>query len=221
LNGDENNIRILEEMMFKVRRLARERDASVHDIVNEALDGFLGFHDTGVNLFDVVHSIERILSGTEYFNINVDLQNFAVIVKSPIRYVYRPEIKYRIAIAQNGGSGGTGASAVKINAALRTHDIDALRCFSAFSDIWIALEARYMNPRAQAEYICDAGYFERKAYIPARGRFGGAQEIGSAISSYLTVFDKLFKYCYYHPADAGAEIERMYREHVRNGDLKI
>jgi len=202
--------------MLKLRRLALEREASVHDIVNEALDSFLNFHETGVNLLDVMRGIERSLARTEYFITNVDPHNYAVSVKSPIRYVYRPELKYLIAMARDGG-----ASVVKISASLRTHDISALRRFSAFTELWVTLEARYIKPREQVGYVSDAGYFERKSRLSAYERLSRAQDYGAALSGYITIFDELFKRFYSRPAGGAAEIEKLFRDRAMSGDLQI
>jgi len=213
---EDNRIRIIEEMMCKLCRAALERETSVSDIVHEALTNSIFFQETGVNFFDVINSIEKNLNETEYFITNVDLYNYAVFVKSPLRYVHRPELKYEIKITQNDHAVGG-----RMSVSLRSQDLNTAKCFSAFLSLWIDLETTYFSarPGERIEYITDIGYFSRKMYMPADHK--DSRVIGAAISDYVRVYDELFKYYYYHPNDGRREIEKIYRSYVQNGKLKI
>ena len=213
---EDNRIRIIDEMMRKLRRTALEREMSVSDVVHEALAGSIFFQETGVNFYDVIHSIEKSMNETKHFIINVDLRNYAVIVKSPLRYVHRPELKYEIKISQTDY-----AVAGRMSAGLRSQDINTVRYFSAFLSLWIDLETAYFaaSPGERIEYITDIGYFSRKIYMPAGHK--DSRGIGAAISDYIRVFDELFKYYYYRPNNGRGEIEKIYRGYVQNGKLKI
>ena len=215
MNENNNSILILEEMMKRTRRFALEKDVSVYDVVHEALDRFLYSHETGINFADILGGIETGMSEPEYFVTSVDLYGYTVIVKSPIRYIHRPELKYKIVITQNDS-----VSAGKMCVTLRSHDINTLRRFSEFLNLWITLETNHIQFGGQIKYITDAGYFERKVYIPVSPQRISGQIIGAAISDYIHVFDELLKYFFNHPNDI-YEIEKIYRDRVKNGKLKI
>jgi len=214
---EDNGIKLIEEIMRKLRRAALERDASVSDVVHEALANSIFFQETDVNFFDVMNNIEKNMNETEHFITNVDLYNYTVIVKSPLRYVHRPELKYEIKITQNDH-----AVVGRMSASLRSQDINTAKCFSAFLNFWIDLETAYFPARPggkQIEYITDIGYFSRKMYMPAGHK--DSRVVGAAISDYIRIYDELFKYYYYHPNGGRGEIERMYRDYMKTGKLKI
>ena len=222
---DGGSIRIIEEMMNEIRRIALEKDASVSDIVHEALNEFLYFRRTGVNFFDVINSIEKSMnvlndiSANSHFIVNADLDKFAVSVKSPLRYIYRPELKYEVRISQSEET-----SIGKISVILRSRDIDTLRSFADFLSLWIELESKYifLKSGVRIAYITDAGYFSRKIYMPAKTENPGSRAIGTAVSDYIRVFDELFKYYFYNPnGGVSREIENMYVRYAANGKLKI
>ena len=201
--------------------MSHDREVPVNDLIDQALGDFLSFQETGINLFDIINSIENHLSSAKHFITDADLYNYAISVKSPIRYVYRPELKYRITISQNDR-----VSIGKMSVALRTGDINTLRCFMAFINIWISLEEKYISPRERIEYVSDAGYFERKVYLPANARqtdtvWQSGQAIGAAISDYISAFDQLLKHYFSRPESSGPEIERIYRDLVQDGKLRI
>ena len=216
MNENDNNIRIMEEMMRRLQRLALEKDTSVHDIVHEALNGFLLIHETDLNFYNILGGIESGMTVPGHFITNVDLYNYAVSIKSPIRYIHRPELKYQIVITQNDT-----VSIGKMSVTLRTHDIHTLRCFSEFVDLWMKLESKYMQSVERIAYSTDVDYFQRKVYLPMNEQKVSGQIIGAAISDYIHVFDELLKQYFYHPKSSTIEIEKNYRSHVANGKLKI
>jgi len=216
MNGNDHMIRVLDDMMRRLRMMSHDRGVPVNDLIDQALGDFLSFQETGINLFDIINSIENHLSSAKHFITDADLCNYAISVKSPIRYVYRPELKYRIAISQNDR-----VSIGKMSVALRTNDINTLRCFLAFINLWISLEDKYISPRERIEYVSDAGYFERKVYLPANERHINGQAIGEAISDYISAFDQLLKHYFARSENSEPDIERIYRELAQNGKLRI
>ena len=243
---DDGSIRIIEEMMNEIRRIAFEKDASVSDIVHEAISEFLYSRQTGVNFFDVINSIEKSINQSDYpeysqyshrFVVNADLNNFAVSVKSPLLYIYRPELKYEVRISRSDET-----SIGKINVILRSRDIDTLRSFSDFLGFWIELETKYIFLKSgqRITYITDVGFFSRKIYMPSTNAENikntenisnisdagniGSRAIGTAVSDYIHVFDELFKYYFYNSGNTNGrrrEIENMYFSYATDGRLKI
>ena len=172
-----------------------------------------------MNFFDVINSIESIMNKTEYFIVNADLYNFAVSIKSPLRYVHRPALRYEFKMVSRGN-----ISIGQMSAVLRLHDIETLHCFSDFTDLWIAIETKYPS-RKQGEkiiYATDIGYFSRKMYFTEDMRYRfSSQAVGAAVSDYIYVFDELFKYYLHHTDISGYEIEKIYVEKIKTGKLLI
>ena len=216
MNENDHMIRILDGMMRRLQMMSNDRDVPVNDLIDRALGDLLSFHETGINLFDVLGSIENHLTVAKHFMTDVDLYNYAISVKSPIRYVYRPELKYKITISQNDR-----VSIGKMSVTLRSNDINTLRCFLAFVNLWIELEGKYISPRERIEYACDAGYFERKVYLPVNVRQVNGQAVGETISDYISVFDELLKRYFAKPESGAPEIEKMYRDYAQSGKLRI
>ena len=216
MKNNNHVIRILDGMMRRLQTMSNERHVPVTDLVNQALGDFLCFHETDINLFDVINSVESHLTATSHFVTNVDLYNRVISIKSPIRYVYRPELKYKIAVTLTDS-----ISIGKISVILRSHDISTLQCFFAFINLWVSLEEKYIKPQERIEYICDSGYFERKVYLPANERQISGQTMGAAISDYISAFDQLLKHYFTEYDNSGAEIEKMYCNFVQIGKLRI
>ena len=217
MEKNSDSIQILQEIMLELRGLALERAASVSDIVHEALGEYLLSRTNGVNLFDVIHSIENAMNKSDQFVTNSDPAGLAIFIKSPIHYVYRPEIKYEVRIVRNGK-----VSIGKLGVALRSHDMETIQLFSGFVSLWIELERKYLlgNRAEQIAYITDAGYFGRQIYYPETDEHSDGQSIGDAISSYIRVFDELLKH-YVNYRDNGHEIEKLYRAQLNDGKLTI
>lgn len=216
MNEDFDSIRILEKMMLELHGLALEREVTVSDIVHEALDEYLYAHTNSINLFDVIHSIENAMNPADRFVTSADPASLVIFIKSPIRYVYRPELKYEVRIMRNDR-----VSVGKLSVALRTHDMETIKRFSDFIALWIALERKYIT-RSRAEriaYMTDDGYFCRQIFYPEASAHSDARTIGDAISSYIHVFDELLKYCI-NQRNAQM-IEQIYLDRLRTGKLTI
>ena len=215
MDTDENrNIIIIRELMDEMRRVSVERDISVSDIVHEAIREFLYYRNTGANLFDIINGIEKSINKTGHFTVNSDLNNFAVSIKSPLRYIYRPELKYEIKIIRSGEK-----TAGKINVNLRSRDIDTLNSFSDFVGLWIKLENKYSSKKkiGNTEYIIDVGYFGRNIKLPSAGE---SENAGVCVSDYINAFDELYKYYFTHP-NSYREIENIYAGYAEAGKFKI
>ena len=216
MDENDNSVIILEEMMRKLRRLALEKNVPVYDVIHEALGNFLSFHDTGFNLYDILGSIESGMTVPGHFITNVDLGNYAVSIKSPVRYIHRPELKYQIVITQNDS-----ISIGKMSVSLRSQDIYTLQRFSEFISLWMGLETKYIDSGGKITYKTDTGRFERNVYLPAYAGQVSGQAIGAAISDYVHVFDELLKIYFHHSKGRLREIEKLYRGYKLNGKLKI
>jgi len=212
---DDFGIRILEETMLQLRGLASERAMSVSDIVQEALGEYLYTRATGVNFFDVIQSMENAMRGAGQFVTNADPSGLALFIKSPLRHVHRPELKYEVRITR-GGRAAVGTLGV----ILRSQDMETLRGFAEFSGLWMALERRYLARAGQIVYRTDAGYFGRQIYRPEEGGRGGGQLLGEAISNYIHVFDALLKH-YFRHWSGGQEMEPLYLAQLKAGKLTI
>jgi len=217
VNIDDEGVEILGDMMRELKRLAREGDSSVSDVVNEALRDFLSFRGGGVNYYDIISAIERGLNETGLFAASASAGDYAVRVKSYIRYRRRPELKYEVRIDRRGA-----APVCKISASLRSDDVDILRCFTEFTALWAELEREYARSGAarRIEHITETGYFARSASLPGHVSASGSAAAGAAVSDFVHAFDELLKGFRLSGRDARLT-ERQYVEYVKAGKLRI
>jgi len=215
MNDDFNLIRISDEMRAQLRGLAQQRAVSVSDIMQEALGEYLKTRETGINYVDVIQSIESALRGAGQFATSADPSGLVLFIKSPLRRVHRPELKYEVRIRH-----GDRSSVGRLNVVLRSHDMETIRSFAAFVDHWMALERNYLarNQTGQIVYWTDTDYFGRQIFCPTAG--DGEQLIGEAISNYIHVFDELLKY-YFANWSYGQSIEPLYLARLKAGKLTI
>jgi len=215
MNDDFDRIWISEDMRAQLRRLAQQRALSVSDIVQDALGEYLVTREAGVNLYNIIHSIEQSLCGAQQFTTCADLSDLVLFIKSPLRRVYRPELKYEVRIAR-----GDQASVGRLNVLLRSHDMETLRGFAAFVGRWMELERNYLarSQNRQVIYWTDADYFGRQIYCSVKE--GSEQLIGEAISNYIHVFDELLKHHFSNWND-GQTLEPLYLARLKSGKLTI
>lgn len=214
MNGNEDIYRIFDEMAYELRMMAAERNAAVSDIVREALNEFMRFKNAGLNYNEIIRAVEKNMSEPERYFVSVSQDGYAVSVKSPLRYTRRPELKYEARIKHTGA-----VSECKISASLRSIDVDTLRVFSVFTDMWIELETRYLTGCGRIAYISDAGYFARSSRIPDGVRSAGSESAGAAISDYIRAFDEMFK-SLWRPGGAQS-VEKTYADYIKSGKLRI
>jgi len=215
--NDDFNIRILDETMRQLRGLASDKAVSVSDIIQEALGEYVYSRNSGVNVFDVIRGIEHTLHGLSQFVTNADPSGLVLFIKSPLRHVHRPELKYEVRIVRNNNP-----SLGMINVILRSYDMETIKRFAAFVNLWMELECRYLArcQEGQVLYRMDAGYFGREILRPKASGHGGGPYIGEAIGSYIRVFDELLKYHFNHMYN-GQTLERLYFAKLQDGKIII
>jgi len=213
MNDDFANIRILEETRLQLRKLARERAISLSDIVQEALGEYV--YARGDNYHNVIYNIENALNGTGQFVTNADPSGLILFIKSSLRYVHRPEIKYEVRIVQDDRT-----AVGRFNVVLRSQNIETIRNFAAFTRIWMELERRYLGRAGQLMYRTDTDYFGRHIYWPMAMEPISGQHIGEAISSYIHVFDELLKH-HFSPLGDAQTLEQLYLVRLKDGKLII
>ena len=215
MNDDFNFIRISEETQAQFRRLAQQRAVPVSDIVQEAMSEYLQTRETGANYINVIQNIESALREAGQFATSADPSGLVLFIKSPLRRVHRPELKYEVRIRH-----GDRSSVGRFNVVLRSHDMETIRSFTEFVNLWIELERNYLtrNQAGQAIYWTDADYFGRQIFWPMTE--DGEQLVGEAISNYIYVFDELLKY-HFANWSYGQSIEPLYLARLAAGKLTI
>jgi len=215
--NDDFEFRLVEETSinyFDATKVNRHDAANVNYL---DVSGINYLDASYFNYLDVIHGIENTLGGLGLFVADAGQSGYVLYIKSSIRYVHRPELKYEIRILREDKT-----PVGMINVILRSHDIGANRTFAEFVKIWINLERRYLthNQGEQIVYRTDVGYFGRRIYRPRTADRGGGRYLGEAISSYIRAFDELLKY-YISRGNDDYALERLYYARLKDGRLTI
>lgn len=219
-----DSVTILEETLEAIRLIAAAESAELSDTVNKILEDYLLSYEysKALNYFDVIHSIEKNLTENNFLVIKDSPSDFTISAKSSLQYIYRPTLKYKFDIIRD-----SDRYIGEMQAVVRSNNIDLLKCFSEFTELWMSLEAKYLRFRDvdRIEYITDSGLFDRRIYLPAetdsRDAAVNGAAIGEAVGSYIDVFDRLFKFCFNNPGLTAGDIEAMYQSYLNSGKLTV
>lgn len=216
-NGDPNII-IPDEMYILLENIAKQNDLTLSDVICDALGQYLSRRASGDFDSSVLYAIENNLKKQGTYLTSCDPIMLRVVVKSPIRYVHRPELKYEVHFKE-GQKGAIGW----LNINLRSYDIDMIRAFFEFSEHWRALEGKYANTIkdvGSGAYTSEEQAFSRRIYKPYTTAEEAVPDMAMAISDYINVFDELLKQ-YFTKRRSISSIEQTYLIFLADGRLII
>ena len=205
------NDEVVREVDAMAHRLGTNRSA----LINRVLAEYVGFTTPERRINDVLSAIEELMRPTRdlvpFFAPNAS----SLSLKSSLEYKYRPTVKYEVALYPSGGE-----SIGELSVVFRTQSAALIQAMTEFFRLWKRIEDAHLYPLsgARIDYALYDGKFVRS--IAAPDRDCTTDELASALSEYIKLFDKLMKAYLAGRLDAH-DVEAAYFSQMRNSPLHI
>ena len=202
---------VVEAVDKAAHRAGMSRSAFINNVLAEAVS----YTTPEKRMNDIFDEIEQLIN-SDVFRIMPRPSESALALRSALRYKYNPVIRYSIEFSKNN----TSLNA-KFTAYLRTQSAALMICYSAFIELWVLLDGRsYGNGY---NYSVEGEKFTRFFNLTVNAGISD-NEIASALSGYVSVFDELLK-IYFSKADdpvtAEAAVRKRYSELTGSGPNTI
>ena len=204
---------LMDEVVAEVDKLAMRMNTNRSNLVNQILAEYVSVSTPEKQIDSIFRQMEELISRTSELVPLVTPNQLSMSVKSSLQYKYRPTVRYVVQLYRTPGS---AVGELTVN--FRSQSPALLSAMANFFMFWKRMEdayiAEYYEPGALVYELSDSK-FVRTIAMP-RGRKYSSEELGRAISSYVTMFDELMK-GFLSGKYTERELERRYVSCLNNG----
>ena len=177
-----------EDVVREVDALAHRMGTNRSALINRILAEYVNFVTPEQRINDVLSAIEELMSPSRELVPVFAPNSFSMYLKSSLEYKYRPTVKYEVELYK-----GEGDTIGQLSVAFRTQTAALVPAMTEFFRLWCAVEQAHLLPLtgAKLEYALGEGKFLRS--IAAPDAKCSSQELATALSEYIKLFDSLMK----------------------------
>jgi len=204
-----------DEVIREVDAMAHRLGTNRSNLINQILAEHVNYTTPERRINDVLSAISELMAPSRELVPFFAPNAFSMSLKSSLEYKYRPTVKYEVELYR-----GAGESIGELSVMFRTQSAALINAMTDFFRLWKRIEDAHLAPRlgVKLSYALYDGKFVRS--ISAPDRDCTADELATAISEYIKLFDKLMKSYLTGRLDAH-EVEAAYFSQMRSTDLHI
>ncbi len=204
-----------DEVVREVDALAHRMGTNRSNLINQILAEYVNYTTPEQRINEVLSAIEQLMAPSRELVPFFSPNSYSMSLKSSLEYKYRPTVKYEVELYR-----GAGESIGELTVLFRTQSMALIQGMTDFFRLWKQIEDAHLQPLtgAKIDYALYEGKFVRS--IAAPDKDCSTQELASALSDYITLFDKLLK-GYLADRYSPHEIEGAYCSYLNNASLYI
>lgn len=204
-----------DEVVREVDALAHRMGTNRSNLINQILAEYVNYTTPEQRINEVLSAIEQLMAPSRDLVPFFSPNSYSMSLKSSLEYKYRPTVKYEVELYR-----GAGEQIGELTVLFRTQSMALIQGMTDFFRLWKQIEDAHLQPLtgAKIDYALYDGKFVRS--IAAPDKDCTTQELASALSDYITLFDKLLK-GYLADRYSPHEIEGAYCSYLNNASLHI
>ena len=204
-----------DEVVREVDALAHRMGTNRSNLINQILAEYVNYTTPEQRINEVLSAIEQLMAPSRDLVPFFSPNSYSMSLKSSLEYKYRPTVKYEVELYR-----GAGESIGELTVLFRTQSMALIQGMTDFFRLWKQIEDAHLQPLigTKIDYALYEGKFLRS--IAAPDKDCSTQELASALSDYITLFDKLLK-GYLADRYSPHEIEGAYCSYLNNASLHI
>lgn len=204
-----------DEVVREVDALAHRMGTNRSNLINQILAEYVNYTTPEQRINEVLSAIEQLMAPSRDLVPFFSPNSYSMSLKSSLEYKYRPTVKYEVELYR-----GAGEQIGELTVLFRTQSMALIQGMTDFFRLWKQIEDAHLRPMtgAKIDYALYEGKFVRS--IAAPDKDCSTQELASALSDYITLFDKLLK-GYLADRYSPHEIEGAYCSYLNNASLYI
>lgn len=204
-----------DEVVREVDALAHTLGTNRSSLINQILAEYVDYTTPERRINDVLSAIEEMMKPSRELVPFFAPNTFSMSLKSSLEYKYRPTVKYEVELYR-GYDGSIG----ELSVVFRTQSLALIDSMTRFFRLWKQIEDSHLRHMTGAaiDYSLYDGKFVRSISPPDKDC--SAQELASALSEYIKLFDKLMK-GYLSGRYDSHDVEAAYYSHLINSSIHI
>ena len=173
-----------EDVVDAVDRMAYAQGTSRSNLINQILAKAVGYVTPERRMADILQTLSQQMTGM--FQLQTQATDGMLTIRSPLRYRYKPTIRYRVELYRQPEQ----AIGV-LHASFRTQSKALIGDAEAFFRTWAALETQCGHCTAE-DYRIAEGCWDRRFTVRADLRTD-SETVGTAIGEYIKQVDAALK----------------------------
>lgn len=209
------SLMLSEEVIREVDALAHRMGTNRSALINQILAEYVNYTTPERRINDILSAVEQLMQPSRELVPFFAPNSYSMSLKSSLEFKYRPTVKYEVELYKGGGD-----SIGTLSVLFRTQSQPLITGMTEFFRLWKSIEDAHLYPvtGARIEYALYDGKFVRALAAPDRDCT--SEQLASAISEYITLFDKLMKGWLGGRLDAH-DVEAAYYSQMRNSPIHI
>ena len=217
MNKSLYSLMLMDEVVSEIDKLALRQGTNRSNLVNQVLAEYVSVSTPEKQIDSIFRRMEELLDRSSELVPLVTPNQLSMSVKSSLQYKYRPTIRYVVQLYR------TPDKAIgELTVNFRSQSASLLNNMARFFVLWKELEdnyaAGYFEPGA-IRCELSASKFVRTIAVP-RGAKYTEEDLGKALSEYVTAFDKIMKR-YLAGMLTDRDLEMQYLSYFRNNKYLI
>lgn len=204
-----------DEVVREVDALAHRMGTNRSNLINQILAEYVNYTTPEQRINQVLSTIEELMAPSRDLVPFFSPNSYTMSLKSSLEYKYRPTVKYEVELYR-----GVGDSIGELTVLFRTQSMALIQSMTEFFRLWKQVEDAHLRPLTgqSIDYALYEGKFLRS--IAAPNKDCTTQELATALSNYITLFDKLLK-GYLADRYSPHDIEGAYCSYLNNASIYI
>ena len=205
-----------DEVVAEVDRLAHRLGTNRSNLINQILAEHVNYVTPERRINDVLSAIEQLMAPSRELVPFLVPNALTMSLKSSLEYKYRPTVKYEVELFR-GAEDALG----ELTVVFRTQSAALIQSMTEFFRLWKSIEDAHLRPLLSVSpprYALYDGKFIRSIVSPERDCT--SDELASAISEYIKLFDSMMKSYLTGRLDA-RDIEACYYSQLLRSTLRV
>lgn len=208
------SLMLAEDVIHEIDRLADEKGTNRSNLVNQILADYVSLITPEKHVQNIFEIIENFIGKQNGYLMYSQPNDMTMSIKSSLKYHYRPTIRYEVEMYRTPSQ-----TIGQLKIIFRTTSAELLVELTRFFKIWMQLENIYIRQffaKDAIEYGMENGRFLRTFAVPNDSDYT-EEQIGNAISQYISTFDEMLKNYLSGIYKSTEEIEKRYLQYLNSG----
>ena len=204
---------LMDDVVEEIDRLAYSMNTSRSNLINQILAEKVSCVTPEKRMKSIFEQIENLMSDSCY-QIQSQQSDAMMSIKSPVRYKYRPTVRYSVELYRNPSD-----SLGKLKVSFRTQSQQLINAVTDFFILWSQIEKKHIGRYFinGIPFTIENGRYTRKFTAVSISE----KNVGAAIARYIQVMDKCLKLCFSDKDNVAQEIDGIYSSYLKSSSLII
>ncbi len=206
---------LMDDVVEAIDEMAYRMNTSRSNLINQILAEHVSYVTPERRMKDIFECLRSIMDS--HFQIQGQASEAMLSMRSPLRFKYKPTIRYRVELLKEIQNDTFGF----ITVSFRTQSAQLMEALESFFRVWSVLENKYRGKSFKngIEYSYSDGKFIRNLKLLQNDENIGSEALGEAIGEYIRLLDfeiKLYFADLELPELAVKKMEMYYKDHLNS-----